>query len=460
MRYKEAGGGTEEEHVERLRRRRPKRWYVRRGEKEIGPLSSAGLRRLASRGELLPEDEVRTTRMREWRRAVEVKGLVFGGEGGEVENDAVAEEVQVFLSALYARQPRTWVLYVIVALNVCMYAVELMWEKSLAPSWDTFLALGGNAAWRTPAGEWWRLVASMFLHASLVHIAFNMWVLWDVGGVVERLLGSWRFAVLYLGSGILGGVATLVWNAESLSVGASGAVFGVYGALVWYVWWGKCGEIRLPRGMVRMMGRNSLIFIAVNLLLGLLIPQIDNAAHVGGLVGGFVVGILVGWGRGGEPVRDRGFALAGTVTTCLLVVGGCVLVGVGGVGVDVNAVLATVDELGDETRCFLEKIREKATEDLTAAEMKGIVEVYEKDLIPRWSRTRNILAGMIWGKRTGREGKKIVHGIWKTLLLQEMGMRFMAGGIRGKDPAMVERGKEYLLEAWVMKRSAAGDMGE
>ncbi len=95
---------------------------------------------------------------------------------------------------------------------------------------------GANFGPMTMNGQWWRLVTCMFLHFGIVHLAMNMWILWGLAQVVERLVGSTGFAIVYMASGIAGSIASLAWYPVAVSAGASGAVFGTAGALL-----GICG---------------------------------------------------------------------------------------------------------------------------------------------------------------------------------------------------------------------------
>jgi membrane associated rhomboid family serine protease len=134
-------------------------------------------------------------------------------------------------------------------------------------------------------GEWWRVVTSGFLHANLLHIGFNMYALWIFGHPLERALGSVRFALSYLG-GLLGGaVAVLVFNFTTPTLGASGAVLGLAGALAAVLW---------SRGIAITQTSLGGIFI-LNLALPLLIPRISFWGHFGGIAGGFAVGWLLSW---------------------------------------------------------------------------------------------------------------------------------------------------------------------
>ena len=149
---------------------------------------------------------------------------------------------------------------------------------------------GANFGLRTLSGDWWRVVTYMFLHGSLMHIAFNMWCLWDLGRLCESLYGRWTFAAIYLITGVAGGLASVAWNPQVLSVGASGAIFGLAGALAasFYL-----GEFSLPRIAIQGTLRSLLFFIGFNVVFGAMIPGIDNACHGGGLVSGLILGALV-----------------------------------------------------------------------------------------------------------------------------------------------------------------------
>ena len=102
----------------------------------------------------------------------------------------------------------------------------------LAPDPQDMLNWGADFGPKTLNGQWWRTVTCMFLHFGIIHLGFNMWVLWDLGQLVERLVGNVGFLVLYFASGIAGSLASLAWQPLAISAGASGAVFGVAGALL------------------------------------------------------------------------------------------------------------------------------------------------------------------------------------------------------------------------------------
>ena len=130
-----------------------------------------------------------------------------------------------------ARVPVTMVL---LASNILIFVAMLYYGASLWHTSTTVpLAWGANFGPATQDGQWWRLGTAMFLHFGVVHLALNMWALWDIGRLLEQVYGRWRYALLYLGAGVFGNLLSLVIQGnQAVSGGASGAIFGLYGALV------------------------------------------------------------------------------------------------------------------------------------------------------------------------------------------------------------------------------------
>jgi len=154
-----------------------------------------------------------------------------------------------------------------------------------------YMKYGANNGGATTDGEWWRLFTSMFLHYGIIHLALNMWALFQAGQILEKLLGRSLFLLVYLGAGLTGSLTTLLWHGDKIwSAGASGAVFGIFGGLLGYMLREKHA---LPKSVYQPGLKSALSFAAYNLIFGLVIPRIDNAAHIGGLLGGLVLGWLV-----------------------------------------------------------------------------------------------------------------------------------------------------------------------
>ena len=149
---------------------------------------------------------------------------------------------------------------------------------------------GANFGPMTMSGQWWRLVTCMFLHFGIVHLALNMWILWGLAQVVERLVGSTGFAIVYMASGIAGSIASLAWNPVAVSAGASGAVFGTAGALLGFV---VLRSDTIPKTVQHQMLKSMATFLILNLVVGMSLPQIDMAAHIGGFVAGVMCGLIL-----------------------------------------------------------------------------------------------------------------------------------------------------------------------
>jgi rhomboid protease GluP len=220
------------------------------------------------------------------------------------------EENEVFHDRIDYWTPSTPVIWGLLAANIGIFA--LMWlarhrfqaeltgplrqlfalrpEAGAALQAFQLVEWGSNLGPRTLRGEWWRLVSSMFLHGSIWHLGFNMLALWQVGRVTERIFGSARFVGLYLLAGVSGSIASVLWNPNVNSVGASGAIFGVIGGLLAFLGRPNSG---VPPTVVSELRSSLVPFLLFSLWMGFIYPHTDNAAHIGGLVGGWLAGHLL-----------------------------------------------------------------------------------------------------------------------------------------------------------------------
>jgi membrane associated rhomboid family serine protease len=164
-------------------------------------------------------------------------------------------------------------------------------------------------------GEWWRLFSAMFLHAGLIHLAFNCYALYIVGNVVEQELGRWRFIMLYFVTGFCASVAGYALAEPVVpAVGASGAIFGLFGVFFAYNYSRR--HLAFYAARMRTMGT----LIVINLVITFTIPGIDWRAHVGGLVTGIVGGLAVdGFGRRGSRTVAFVATMAGLVVIAVAV---------------------------------------------------------------------------------------------------------------------------------------------
>ena len=196
-----------------------------------------------------------------------------------------------FVRQLALATPRTWVTPAIVSINVLVWLANVATGvHPLAPDPQLLLQWGGNFLPLT-IEQPWRLVTATLLHGGLIHLAFNMWALWDAGRIAERFYGNAQFLVIYLTAGVFGSLASDFFAARSgVSVGASGAIFGVVGALAAALY---TKHHKLPPELVAAMRSSTTMFVGYSLLMGFLTPHIDNAAHIGGLVSGFLMATVM-----------------------------------------------------------------------------------------------------------------------------------------------------------------------
>jgi rhomboid protease GluP len=219
---------------------------------------------------------------------------------------------QDFARRLNTATPRAVVTPTLVAINVAVFVVMAVLGVSMTGGRpEEYLRFGANFAPLTAGGDWWRLITCTFVHFGIAHLAFNMWALWDAGRLTEKLYGNWWFAAIYLFAGVAGSCASMMWSQRTISVGASGAVFGVFGALLAYL---TAQRGSVPPEVINRLRISTSIFVVYSLFYGFAQAGIDNAAHVGGLAGGFLMGLI-----GARPLdRSPGAAIAPRAALALL----------------------------------------------------------------------------------------------------------------------------------------------
>ena len=179
----------------------------------------------------------------------------------------------------------------IIALNVLVFVAMVAKGVSPAePRVDQLLRWGADFGPLTLHGQPWRLLASCFVHAGLLHILFNMWCLWSLGMLVERFLGRGTYLTAYLLAGLGGAVASVWWHPLVVGVGASGAIFGMAGVMVTLL---RSGRLALPAEFLKRHSKSLVTFIGYNLFFGFVSPHIDNSAHLGGLATGLLLGAML-----------------------------------------------------------------------------------------------------------------------------------------------------------------------
>ncbi len=341
---------------------------------------------------------------------------------------------------------RAPVTLLLLACNIAVFALTLVYGAGLWHTGNSVqLAWGANFGPATQDGQWWRLVTAMFLHFGIVHLALNMWALWDVGRLVERLHGPMRFALLYLGSGVAGNLLSLVVQGNrAVSGGASSAIFGLYGALLVFLWRERS---HVDRREFRWLFGAAAVFTVFTLGMGQVVPGIDNAAHIGGLVAGALLGRMLArpWAR--ESPRAHG---GRWWAAALLVLAVSVLV---------THIPAPIYRMGEELRARA-AIRQFMVEDRRISKRwDDILNAGRKDAV-----TFEQLAGRIEADVTsdyqenfeqlsalsldsGAPSAKTLEALRKYAALRGEASHALAEGLRAKDPVKIRQALESARQA-------------
>jgi membrane associated rhomboid family serine protease len=195
-------------------------------------------------------------------------------------------------SAPARSRPTLWAIATTFPVTATLLAINVVVYVAMLATGVTFTTNGPLIRWGADFGpltlttQPWRLLTSTFVHGGLLHVGFNMWCFWQLGMMCERIFRRWQYLVIYLMTGIAASMASVMMHPQIVSIGASGAIFGICGALIPALYFGR---LPLPPAAVRATLRSLVIFVAVNLFFGLL-PFIDEFAHLGGLLFGLLTG--------------------------------------------------------------------------------------------------------------------------------------------------------------------------
>ena len=181
--------------------------------------------------------------------------------------------------------------YILIVLSSVVYLFSALLSQSLIDmDMQVLVNMGALFGPLTVLkGEWWRLLSAMFLHGGMTHLLMNMFSLYIVGRGAEMYFDTKSYLSIYFFSGIIGGLVSLYMHPVSVGVGASGAIFGVFGALAGFFMAHRDRIASHSKAFMKDFG----VIIAINLVIGLSIPSIDVSAHIGGLVVGFIGGFVL-----------------------------------------------------------------------------------------------------------------------------------------------------------------------
>lgn len=327
-----------------------------------------------------------------------------------------------------------WITAAIIALNTAVFGVIMSRGGGWNPSVELLTRWGANYGPLTLNGDWWRLLTATILHANAVHLLCNMYALWYAGRIAEPLFGRGSFLLLYLLASVGGSVASLWWHPFVTGVGASGAIFGVYGGLVA---WLTIRHRSMPAGAGGSLAGGVISIVAYNLVFGMLQTHVDVAAHVGGLMTGMVAGAALAVPLPGTLVwaSARG-ALVAIAAVAALGVAASRLPKVD----DVRRILAHVSEVDEKTTAEFNGLlaalqqgqitREKFAEDVSTS------------VLPRLTAARGELAQM----RAGSEAQR-VGDLVKYMTVREEGIRLLTEGTKTGDASLLKAASQKQAEA-------------
>ncbi len=189
------------------------------------------------------------------------------------------------------QQPVLWATTALIAINVAVYvAMVVSGVSPITPSNEHLLKWGADYGPYTFNGQYWRAISSAFVHGGVIHLLVNMWCLWNLGRLLEKFLGPFVTIAVYFLTALGASMLSLSWEPIRISVGASGAIFGVAGVLITVLYYGKFNL--LPESVKKLLGY-VVRFALINLAYGFVAARVDNMAHLGGLVSGLLIGLFL-----------------------------------------------------------------------------------------------------------------------------------------------------------------------
>ena len=196
---------------------------------------------------------------------------------------------------------------ILITINIVIFVLQLVL------GWDVVASFGANYAPFVKSGKFYVLFTSMFIHGNLIHLLFNMYALYIIGPQVESFYGKIKYLAIYFGSGILGALLSDIFLQNSISVGASGAIFGLLSSIVYFGYHYRAYLDNVIRSQIMPL-------IIFNIFLGIVIPNIDTFCHIGGLIGGVLVSMACGIKyKSSKSERINGFILTTIYTIFLLI---------------------------------------------------------------------------------------------------------------------------------------------
>jgi len=336
-----------------------------------------------------------------------------------------------------AAAPRPLIAPIVITINVAVFAAMMATGFSFTnPRAESFLRWGADFGPLTTHGEWWRIVTAAFVHAGFIHLLMNMLILMSIGPFTERLFGRVAFTVLYLFSGIGGSLASLAWQPFTVAMGASGAIFGLYGGLLALL---LRHRSTAPRHSLLSIARSAAIFIVVNLLYGLSQSNVDVAAHLGGLFAGFLLGLgltgpLVPADPDWRQPRSLAVALAGAALAVVIALRIPVA----------DDWRSNLDRLipldASSQRLYNDSLKKLQLRQMSAADF---IKLIDQKLLPPWNAERGSFSKL----RLSNQQRAIADQLVEYMSLRSDAWSLMEKGVSTTNPAMARQSFEKQAAA-------------
>ncbi|MBS1841067.1 MAG: rhomboid family intramembrane serine protease [Acidobacteria bacterium] len=325
----------------------------------------------------------------------------------------------------------------LIVLNTLVFLVMTLKGVSfLFPSAESVLPWGADYGPLTLSGQWWRMFTSLFVHFGFIHILFNMIVLFNIGPFIESLAGRVSYLILYFVSGIGGGVASLIIHPTAVSAGASGAIFGLYGALLGFLL--RHRKTIAPKAL-KSLSKGALLFVGVNFIFGMSVPAIGVAAHMGGLAAGFLVALFL---VQRTPEENSRFTWRGAVAIAI------------GIAMTVGA-LRVIPAPSDTLREFsrLDEVEKKAIDLYNDSEKKWkahqisdsqFADIVEQQILPKWSAEREAIANL---RHLPRAQAKLTVSLLKYMDIRRDAWNLLVEGLRTNNADKIKQSFDRNSEA-------------
>lgn len=333
-----------------------------------------------------------------------------------------------FLVGLRERTRRALVTPALAALNA-LICLLMLWGMLASGAAETLLAWGGNYGPRTTNGEWGRLVKAMFLHSNLFHLLINMVGLFQLGLVVERLTGPFIFVSVYFAAGILANLISLYQDPLAMSVGSSGAIFGIYGLLLSAYTWTVVDDssLKISRATLRRLAPAAAIFALFNIATG----SLSFTAEIGGLIVGIALGGVLTRGAGESSLSLQRIASTAGAVVLIVIVAAIPLRGVDDVRPEIEQVVAVEERTAAAYDTAVDKFRKGRIS------AESLAQLIDKTIIPELQATDARLKTV---DQVPPEYRSLMASAENYVRLRQESWRLRAEGLR-KMGKVVDKGR-------------------